>query len=57
MKWVEAKTLCTNTINVIMKFLYDHILIRFGYPFIIVTYQGTHFINNVIHYFIDHFSL
>ncbi len=56
-KWVEAKTLRTNTTIFTSKFLYDHILIRFGYSLIIVTNQGTHFINNVIHYLIDHFIL
>jgi len=29
---------------------------RFGCPLTIVTNQGTHFINNVIIYFIDHFN-
>jgi hypothetical protein len=47
-KWLEAKTLCTNIIVVITKFLYDHIFTWFGYPLTIVTYQGTHFINDVI---------
>jgi hypothetical protein len=42
MKWVEAKTLRTNTIDVIAKFLYDHILIWFGYPFTIMIDQGTY---------------
>ncbi len=56
-KWVEAKTLHTNTIIVIAKFLYDHILTQFGYPLIILTHHGTHFINNVNHYLIDHFIL
>jgi hypothetical protein len=57
MKWAKAKTLRTNTTDVIAKFLYDHILIRFGYPLIIMTDQDTHFINNVIRYFTNHFSL
>jgi hypothetical protein len=30
---------------------------RFGCPLTIVTNQGTHFINDVIRYFIDHFNL
>jgi transposase InsO family protein len=42
---------------VIAKFLYDHIFTRFGCPLIIITNQGTHFINNVIHYLTDHFRL
>ncbi len=54
-KWVEAKTLCTNTTIVTVKFLYEHILTWFDYPFIIVTNQGTHFINDVIHYLTNHF--
>jgi len=29
---------------------------RFGCPLTIVTNQGTHFINNVIIYFTDHFN-
>jgi hypothetical protein len=52
---VEAKTLCTNTTIVTVKFLYEHILTWFDYPFIIVTNQGTHFINDVIHYLTNHF--
>jgi hypothetical protein len=56
-KWVKARTLCTNTIVVITKFLCDHILTKFGCPIIIVTYQGIHFINNVIHYLTNHFIL
>jgi hypothetical protein len=31
-KWVEAGALKTNIIVVIAKFLYECILIRFGYP-------------------------
>ncbi len=49
--------MCTNTIAIIAKFLYDHIFTRFGYPLTIVTNQGTHFINDDICYLIDHFIL
>jgi hypothetical protein len=54
---MEAIALHTNTSIVTMKFLYDHILIWFGCPLIIVTNQGTHFINDVIRYLTDHFIL
>jgi hypothetical protein len=40
-KWVEVKTLCTNIADVITKFLYDHILISFGYPLTITIDQNT----------------
>ncbi len=54
---MEARALHTNTTVVIVKFLYDHILTRFGCPLTIVTNQGTHFINDDIRYLIDHFIL
>jgi hypothetical protein len=52
---VEARALCTNIIIVTSKFLYDHIFTQFGCPLIIVTDQGTHFINDVICYLTNHF--
>jgi len=48
---------CPLTTAIIAKFLYDHILIEFGCPLTIVIDQGTHFINDVIHYLINHFIL
>ncbi len=56
-KGVEARVLRTNTIAITTKFLYDHILTRFGCPLTIVIDQGTHFINDVICYLTDHFIL
>ncbi len=47
-KWVKAKALKTNTIVVTVIFLYEYILTRFGCPFIIVTDEGVHFINDTI---------
>jgi hypothetical protein len=56
-KWVEAKVFKTNTTVVITNFLYECILIRFSYPLTLVTYNGVHFINDVIKYMTDHFLL
>jgi hypothetical protein len=56
-KLVEARVLQTNTIAIIVKFLYDHILTRFGCPLTIVIDQGTHFINDVICYLTNDFIL
>jgi hypothetical protein len=54
-KWVETRTFYTNIAEIITKFLYEHILMRFGCPLTIVTNQGAHFINDAIIYLIDHF--
>jgi hypothetical protein len=54
-KWVEAQTFHTNIVTIIAKFLYEHIFMRFGCPLTIMTYQGTHFINDAIRYLINHF--
>jgi hypothetical protein len=47
-KWVEAKALKTNTVVIIIRFLYEYILTIFGCPLAIVTNQGVHFINDII---------
>jgi hypothetical protein len=51
-KWVEARALHIDIVIIIVKFLFDHILIQFGCPLTIIIDQGTHFINDVIHYLI-----
>jgi hypothetical protein len=56
-KWVEAWAFCTNIVTITATFLYEHILMIFGCQLIIVTDQGTHFINDAIRYLIDHFIL
>jgi hypothetical protein len=56
-KWMEAHVFCTNVSRVTTKKLYEYILTRFGCLLTIIIDQGTHFINNVIKYLIDHFIL
>jgi hypothetical protein len=56
-KWVEARTSRINIAAVIVIFLYECILTRFGCPLIIVTDQGVHFMNDVIKYLTNHFLL
>ena len=48
-KWVEAKALRENTASVIARFLYEHIWCRFGCPIEIISDQGCHFLNSVVH--------
>jgi hypothetical protein len=54
---MEAQALHTHTIVMIVKFLYEHILICFGCPLTIFIDQGTHFMNDTIKYLTDHFIL
>ena len=48
-KWVEAKPLRDNTAASTTKILYKNIWCRFGCPIELVSDQGTHFINKIVH--------
>ncbi len=54
---MEVRALRTNTTIVTTKFLYEHIVTRFGCPLTIVINQDTHFINDASNYLIDHFVM
>jgi hypothetical protein len=43
-KWVDARALRMNIIIIIMRFIYECIFTRFGFPLTLVTNQGVHFI-------------
>ena len=44
-KWVEAIPTKTNDHKIVIKFLKDNIVSRFGMPNAIISDQGTHFCN------------
>ena len=48
-KWVEAKPLRDNMVASTTKFLYEYIWCWFGCPIELVSDQGTHFINKIVH--------
>jgi hypothetical protein len=56
-KWAEAQAPLTNTTTITAKFLYEHILTKFGCLLTIVTDQSIHFINDAIKYLTNHFIL
>lgn len=47
-KWVEVVALLTNDAKVVHKFLKKHIFTLFGTPRAIISYGGTHFINQLV---------
>jgi hypothetical protein len=46
--WVEEAPVKDFGIDTAMRFLFEHVVIRFGCPRILMSDQGTHFINNTI---------
>jgi hypothetical protein len=56
-KWVNAKALKPNIAVVIVRFLYEYILTRFGCPLTIITNEGVNFINDIIKHLTKQFLL
>jgi hypothetical protein len=47
-KWAEARAVKTNDANHAAKFLFEHVITRFGCPKILISDRGKHFLNEVI---------
>jgi transposase InsO family protein len=47
-KWVEAREVKDCSENTGMRFIFDDIISRFGCPEILMSDQGTHFINKTV---------
>ena len=56
-KWAEAKAIVKNDARTIAKFLYEHVLTRYGLLIEIVSDQGVHFINKVIEFLLEEFTV
>jgi transposase InsO family protein len=47
-RWAEARAVKDYSANRDAHFIFDNIITRFGCPKILMTDQGTHFINNIV---------
>ena len=47
-KWAEAKPVETFSSELFVKFIYENIITRFGFPLTLISDQGSHFINKTI---------
>ena len=56
-KWAEAKAIKKADAKTTAIFLFENIVTRYGCPKVVVSDQGSHFINDVITEFIDIFSI
>jgi hypothetical protein len=56
-KWVEVQALCDNMAKNIVKFIYEQVIIRFGYSTHLVSDQGNHFINKTIEILVKEFMI
>ena len=56
-KWAEALATKTDDAEIVAKFIYEYIIIRFGCPKELVNDRGTHFINSTIMHLINKYLI
>ncbi|KAG8472817.1 hypothetical protein CXB51_034623 [Gossypium anomalum] len=56
-KWVEAEAYLTNNVRVVIKFLQKHVFTRFGTPSVIISDEGSHFMNKWLKWLLDKHGL
>jgi hypothetical protein len=56
-RWDEATTVKYCSANIAMHFLFKHLITRFGFPRIMMSDQGTHFINSIMQAMTEEFEI
>lgn len=56
-RWVEEQPVKDCTCTTAMKFLFEHVLTRFGCPKILMSDCGTHFLNETINTLMEEFQV
>jgi hypothetical protein len=56
-RWDEATPVKDCSEETTSHFLFEHVVTRFGYPRILMSDQGTHFINNTIEAMLEEFGI
>ena len=47
-RWAEVAPMKACTATTVTKFLFENVITRFGFPKILISDQGTHFVNKLI---------
>ena len=47
-RWVESKPVTDCSTETVVWFLFENIVTRFGFPKLLMIYQGTHILNKTI---------
>jgi transposase InsO family protein len=56
-RWVEARAVKDCSATIVAHFIFDDIITRFGCPKILMTDQGTHFINKTVESLTEEFAV
>jgi hypothetical protein len=56
-RWVEATPVKDCSVKTSTHFVFEQVITRFGCPRILMSDQGTHFINNTIKAMIEYFEV
>ena len=56
-KWAEAIPLCKATLGVVVNFIKENIIVRFGVPHRIISDNGTPFVNNEVRNMLEFYQI